>query len=148
MTMSRPEDVAYEPFLESHLEGAVALCRELSWPSYSDPTTALGAFSASGAVTWIARRGADVVGLAHLLTDGYIHSHLSLVGVLPAHRRQGIARVLVREAFRAGGGKWLDLVSEPGSEPFYRSFVNQERIGFRVYPDVPAAQRADDVGVE
>jgi hypothetical protein len=26
--------------------------------------------------------------------------------------------------------------------------VNQERIGFRVYPDVPAAQRADDVGVE
>ena len=139
MTMSRSAEIAYEPFLESHLEGAVALCRELSWQSYSDSATALGAFSAPGAVTWVAQRGTDVVGLAHLLTDGFIQAHLSLVGVLPAYRRQGVARVLVREAFRAGGGKWLDLVSEPGSEQFYRSFVNQERIGFRLYPGEPAA---------
>ena len=133
--MSRAEEVHYERFQEQHLDGVVALCRELSWPSYLDPETALGAFSAPGAVTWLARCDATIVGLAHLLTDGHVQSHLSLVGVLAKYRRQGIARVLVREAFRAGGGKWLDLVSEPGSEGFYRSFVNQERFGFRIYPD-------------
>lgn len=136
--MSRSDEVNYEPFRESHLEGVVALCSELSWPSYADRATARAAFSAPGAVTWVARCGDEVVGLAHLLTNGLVHAHLSLVGVLPAHRRRGIARVLVREAFRAGGGKWLDLVSEPGSEDFYRSFPNQERIGFRIYPDEPA----------
>ena len=137
--MSIPREPTYEPFAESHLGGVVALCGELSWPSYRDPATALAAFSAPGAVTWVARRGCEVIGLAHLLTDGLVQSHLSLVGVLPAHRRQGIARVLVREAFRAGGGKWLDLVSEPSSENFYRSFLNQERVGFRIYPDEPAS---------
>lgn len=138
--MAGSEELVYESFLEPHLEGVVALCRELSWPSYEDPATALAALSAPGAVTWVARRGGpvvEVVGLAHLLTDRHVQAHLSLVGVLPAYRRRGVARVLVREAFRAAGSKWLDLVSEPGSEEFYRSFVNQQRIGFRLYPDDP-----------
>lgn len=146
--MSRSDEVRYEPFLESHLEGVVALCRELSWQSYSDSATTLGAFSAPGAVTWVARCGVDVVGLAHLLADGHVQAHLSLVGVLPAYRRQGVARLLVRKAFRAGGGKWLDLVSEPGSEEFYRSFVNEQRVGFRLYPGDAPAQQADEAGVE
>ena len=75
-----------------------------------------------------------MIGMAHLLTNGRVHSHLSLVGVLPDRRRQGVARELVTRAFRAGGGKWLDLNSEPGSEDFYRSFPNQEFAGFRIYP--------------
>ena len=37
--MSRSSDVIYEPFREVHLEGVVALCRELSWRSYLDPAT-------------------------------------------------------------------------------------------------------------
>ena len=80
---------------------------------------------------------ARVVGLAHLLTDGVVQAHLSLVGVLPRHRLQGIARRLVREAFRESGASWLDLFSEPGSEGFYRSFVHRERVGFRIYPQEP-----------
>lgn len=142
--MSRSKEVVYEPFEHAHLGGVVALCRELSWPSYADPAVALGAFSAPGAVTWIARRGTAVVGLAHLLTNGHVHAHLSLVGVRSADRRLGIAQALVREAFRAGGGKWIDLVSEPGSEPFYRSFLNQQGVGFRIYPSDPGTQRRDE----
>jgi ribosomal protein S18 acetylase RimI-like enzyme len=99
-----------------------------------DPSTASAAFSAPGAVTWVAMRGGEVIGLAHLLNNGIVHAHLSLVGVLPSYRREGVARKLVSEAFRAGGGKWLDLCAEPGSEQFHRSFPHQERSGFRIYP--------------
>jgi ribosomal protein S18 acetylase RimI-like enzyme len=137
--MPSGEAITYEPFAESHLDGVVALCRELSWPSYTDRSNALRALSAPGAVTWVAVNGTAVVGLAHLLTDGLIQAHLSLIGVLPAYRRQGLARKLVREVFRSSGAKWLDLVAEPGSEEFYRSFVREERSGFRIYPLEPAA---------
>jgi ribosomal protein S18 acetylase RimI-like enzyme len=137
VAMSQAEDIRYEPFQEAHVGSVVELCRELSWKSYSDAPTSLRVLSAPGAVTWVAHHGETVVGLAHLLTDGLIQAHLSLVGVLPAYRRQGVARNLLREAFRAGGSKWLDLQTELGSEDFYRSFRHQESVGFRIYPDEP-----------
>ena len=132
--MSRKPELEYGAFQEAHLESAVALCRSLSWESYVDPAIALRAFSAPGAITWTARDGAAVVGLAHLLTDGLIQAHLSLVGVLPVYRRRGIARTLLVGAFGASGSKWLDLVADPGSESFYRSLLHDEKVGFRVYP--------------
>ena len=132
--MSRADIVEYEPFGPAHLEGVVSLCRELDWPSYTDRSIARAALSAPGAVTLVASSGGEVVGLAHLLTNGLVHAHLSLVGVHPGWRRRGIARELVTRAFRSGGGKWLDLCSEPGSEEFYRSFLHQESSGFRIYP--------------
>ncbi len=137
--MPHAEAIAYEAFDETHLDSALGLCRELSWESYSDPSTTMSALSAPGAVTWVALDGETVVGLAHLLADGLIQAHLSLVGVLPEYRRQGIARTLLIQAFRAAGGKWLDLSADPGSEQFYRSFAHKERIGFRIYPGEPAA---------
>jgi len=133
------EPIEYEAFKPSHLAGVASLCRELGWPSYSDAPTALIAFSAPGTVTWVASCKGEVVGLVHLLSNGVVHSHLSLVGVLPDHRRNGVARHLVTTAFRLGGGKWLDLCAEAGSEQFYRSFQHREGLGFRVYPGEPAA---------
>lgn len=135
--MPPTEAITYEPFTQAHLAGVAALCRALSWPSYSDESNARSAFSAPGAVTRVAISGTAVVGLAHLLTNGVVHAHLSLVGVLPAYRRRGVARRLVLEAFRASGARWIDLVAEAGSEEFYRSFLHQERIGFRIYPGEP-----------
>ena len=132
--MPLAEAITYEPFAKTYLDRVLVFCRELSWPSYTDGSNALRALSAPGAVTWVAVNGTHVVGLAHLLTDGLIQAHLSLVGVLPTYRRRGIARRLVREAFRVTGAKWLDLAAEPGSEEFYRSFVHKECIGFRIYP--------------
>jgi ribosomal protein S18 acetylase RimI-like enzyme len=82
----------------------------------------------------VATSGVEVVGLAHVLTNGLVHAHLSLVGVLPAHRRRGIGWQLVTKAFEASGAKWLDLCADPGSEGFYRSFVHRERAGFRIHP--------------
>ena len=135
--MSR-EAIEYEAFDSSHLAGAVALCKVLGWPSYSDPATARIAFTAPGSVTWVASCEGEVVGLVHLLSNGVVHSHLSLIGVRPDHRRSGVARHLVTTAFRIGGGKWLDLCAEAGSEEFYRSFRHGESAGFRIYPGAPA----------
>lgn len=136
--MSRSHDVEYQAFDSSHLEGVVRLCDQLGWPSYTDRATASAAFSAPGAVTRVAMRRGEVIGLAHLLTNGVVHAHLSLVGVLPEARRRGVASRLVSEVFAAGGGKWLDLCAEQGSEHFYRSFDHEERAGFRIYPRKPA----------
>ena len=136
--MLHPHSFEYEPFSPVHVDGVVSLCRELGWPSYTDPSVARAALSAPGAVTWIALREDQIIGLVHILTNGLVHAHLSLVGVLPSHRRQGVARRLVTEAFRSAGGKWLDLCSEPGSEQFYRAFTHEERSGFRIYPVKPA----------
>ena len=137
--MSTSHHVEYVQFDSGHLDGVVSCARVLDWPSYADPATALAAFSAPGAVTWVATHDREVIGLAHLLTDGIVQSHLSLVGVLPDYRRKGVARNLVAAAFQQAGGKWLDLCSEPGSENFYRSFRHTERTGFRIYPSEPAA---------
>ena len=75
-----------------------------------------------------------MVGLVHLLSNGEVHAHLSLVGVLAAYRRQGVARELIVRGFHASGAKWLDLTADAGSEPFYRSFLHQEMPGFRIHP--------------
>jgi GNAT superfamily N-acetyltransferase len=137
--MAVSDEVEYGEFRPSHLDGCVACARELDWPSYANPATARAAFSAPGSVTWVAVHDGRVVGLAHLLTNGVVHSHLSLVGVLPGYRGKGVAKRLVTEAFQRAGAKWLDLWAEPESEDFYRSFSHQERVGFRIYPGKPAA---------
>lgn len=133
--MTIADSVGFEPFAPGHLEGVVACARVFDWPSYADPPTALAAFSAPGAITWVATHEGQVIGLAHLLTDGVVHAHLSLVGVLPDYRRNKVAQRLIVSAFHQAGAKWLDLWAEPGSENFYRSFRHQERVGFRIYPE-------------
>jgi GNAT superfamily N-acetyltransferase len=132
------EEIVYEAFEPTHGEAVAAFSRELDWPSYTDPANARRALQAPGALTWVARCDGAVVGLAHLLTDGMVQAHLSLVGVVPAFRRRGIARVLIQRVFERSGAKWLDLAAAAGSEPFYRSFLFQECTGFRIYPNAEA----------
>ena len=134
--VSPPNDISFERFEPRHIEGAADLAKALGWPSYADPQAARTAFAAPGAITWLAVAKGKVVGVSHMLTNG-IHAHLSLVGVLPDHRRAGIAKRLIAEAFAQSGAKWLDLWAEPGSEDFYRSFQHQEHAGFRIYPRKP-----------
>ena len=128
------EQIDYATFEESHLPGVVSCARLLEWPSYQDPAVAMAALTSPGAVAWVALDGAEVVGLAYLLTDGVVQAHLSLVGVVPDYRRKGVARRLVTRAFEQSGAKWLDLCSETGAEDFYRSFLHHEFPGFRIYP--------------
>ena len=137
--MSHNRDVRVLPFSAEYGDASATCSGTLGWPSYADPEVALEAFLAPGSVTWVAAHGEQVVGLAHLLTNRAVHAHLSLVGVLPEFRRQGIARSLIEHAFRQSGAKWLDLWAEPDSIDFYRSFRHEEQVGFRIYPGTPAA---------
>ena len=124
--MSSTHPIELLRFEPRHVDRVVSLAFSLDWPSYTNPSTVRTAFSAPGATLLSAAPGAR--------TDGVVQSHLSLVGVLPGHRRQGVARRLIAAAFREAGSKWLDLCSEPGAEDFYRSFRHSERTGFRIYP--------------
>ena len=132
--MNEPDGIEIRPFEGPLLESTLALCRALDWPSYAEPEIARRCFTAPGAITCCACEADEVVGLAHLLSNGAVHAHLSLVGVHKDHRRRGIARALILRAFAASGAKWVDLIADPGSEPFYRSFVHQEMPGFRIHP--------------
>jgi len=136
-SVSRDRDIRLLPFDPQYGERSAACAGALGWPSYADPETALQAFSAPGSITWVALHGEELVGLAHLLTNGVVHAHLSLVGVLPGFRRQGIARRLIEHAFHRCGARWLDLWAEPDSLDFYRSFRHEEHVGFRIYPGDP-----------
>ena len=49
---------------------------------------------------------------------GRIQAHLSLIAVARHHRRQGIGRRLIEEAFVHCGGKLVDLLSESGEEVY------------------------------
>ena len=137
--MTSAVDLDFELFKPRHLDSSAACARALGWPSYAEPEAARTAFSAPGSITWVAVCNGQVIGLAHVLTNGVAHAHLSLVGVLPEYRRKGAAKRLIAEAFQQSGAKWLDLWSEPESESFYRSFQHSEHIGFRIYPGKPTA---------
>src|SRR5947208_16288663 len=49
---------------------------------------------------------------------GRIQAHLLLIAVVRHHRRQGIGRRLIEEAFVHCGGKLVDLLSESGEEVY------------------------------
>jgi ribosomal protein S18 acetylase RimI-like enzyme len=136
-SMSIADRIDFEPFEPRHVAGAARLAHELDWPSYADPEIARAAFSAPGSITWVAMLDEKLIGLAHLLTNGVVHAHLSLVGVHLEHRRMGVAKRLIEEAFAESGAKWLDLWAEHEAEDFYRSFRHSEHVGFRIYPRKP-----------
>ncbi|MBO0812428.1 MAG: GNAT family N-acetyltransferase, partial [Microlunatus sp.] len=89
------------PFEPEHVPGIAAVCGELGWPSYADPAVAARGCPAPGVSTFVAVADGTVVGFAQVLSDGVVQAYLTLLGVLPPWRRQGIASRLVIAAFEA-----------------------------------------------
>ena len=75
----------------------------------------------------------DVIGVAHMLSDGEIQAHLSLIVVATPRRRRGIARRLIEHAFADSGAERVDLVTNSAPE-FYETFRHRRFNGFRIYP--------------
>lgn len=71
-----------------------------------------------------------------MLTDGATIGYLSLMAVAAGHRRKGVGRELIKEAFaRSALGRLDVLAEEGGGESLYRSFEHRRFLGFRIYPD-------------
>jgi hypothetical protein len=68
------------------------------------------------------------------LTDGERVSCLVDFVVDASHRRRGVGRALIAETFRRSGVQRMDLLAEPGSEPFYESQPHRRWTGYRLYP--------------
>ena len=129
-----PADVLVLPYADAHAADIAALCRELRWPTYSDPEVVRRGSTAPGVVTRVAvTDDGQFAGFAQGCGDGVMQSFLSQLAVLPAHRRQGVARRLVEAVFVASGTQRMDLLTDD-AQAFYRSFPHKEKSGFRIYP--------------
>lgn len=123
-------------FCRAHLQGVLSLCRAEGWPSLArDPKRALAALTAPGVICVVALREGEVVGFLQLLTDGVVTGYVSLIAVAGAHRREGVGRKLVEEAFARSTLGRLDLLTEESAHEFYRSFEHRKFAGFRIYSD-------------
>ena len=124
----------YHPVSREHIPGIMRLCAAESWPSYTeDERTTWQALTAPGSITFVAVIDGDVAGFAQLQTDGAVQAHLTTIAVDQKHRREGIGRGLIEEAFAGSGAKRIDLICE-GPEAFYESFAHRRLPGFRIYP--------------
>jgi GNAT superfamily N-acetyltransferase len=122
-------------FITADLDSVLRLCQEEGWPSLpSDPARALRVLTCPGSTTVVARNGAELAGVCQLLSDGELQAYCPILLVERGQRGRGIGRSLLLEAFARAGGERLDLISEPGTIPFYRRLRHQEWTGFRVYP--------------
>ena len=127
--------VGYEEIQRKHLNGIISLCQAEGYPSYIEDTDLTWqVLTAPGVTTSVAVEGDNVVGFIQMQSDGQIQAHLSLILVDPDHRRQGIGRRLVEDAFASTGGKRVDLITD-STDDFYRSFEHKENWhGYRIYP--------------
>lgn len=137
--MGNPEEqVLVAAFAPEHLSGVLRLCEAEGWPSFpADPSRALRAFTAPGVRTVVALHGRDIVGFAHVLSDGEVQAYLSLLVVDAAWRRRGVGHALVVECFRRAGAQRLDVLSDEGASGFYESYRHRQLPGYRLFPPGP-----------
>jgi ribosomal protein S18 acetylase RimI-like enzyme len=121
-------------FAPDHFAGVLELCEQEGWTTIThDPDRALRSLTGPGVQTHVALTDdRQVVGFAQALSDGAIQAYLSRLLVAESHRRQGIGRALLVESLRASGAERLDLLADPRSEHFYRSFAHMACVGYRI----------------
>lgn len=112
-----------------HLDAVIGLLGAEGWSHADDPGRTWRALTAPGSTPLVAFAGEDLVGVAQVLSDGEIQAFLALLVVDRAHRRQGIARMLIDQAFERAGGRRLDLVSCANS--FYEALGYRRVSAFR-----------------
>lgn len=127
--------VAIERFAVGHAAGVSDLARAEGWPTFSDQARVVRLCGAPGTVGEVALDSeGNVVGAAHLLTDGH-HAYLTFLAVAAHLRRGGIGQRLVGAAFEDSGAERIDLLATEESAGFYRSLRHFEFVGFRLYPE-------------
>jgi ribosomal protein S18 acetylase RimI-like enzyme len=122
-------------FEPTDLAAVLRLCVAEAWPSFpSDPERALRVLTAPGVMTVVAVDDGELIGFAELFSDGELQAYLANLAVDARRRGEGVGRALVTTALKLAGGERIDLLSEPASMEFYRTFSHAERPGLRLYP--------------
>ncbi len=125
----------YEPIERRHLAGVMELFKAEGWLAYAeDPETTWRALTAPGAIALVAVEEDGVAGVVHMLTDGAIQAFMPVLIVAPDHRRKGVGRRLIEEAFSRSGAKQVDLSTDEDAYEFYRTFKHGELKSFRLFP--------------
>jgi len=87
-----------------------------------------------GTIALVAVEGGRVAGVVHVLTDGAIQAFMPVLIVAPGHRRKGVGRRLIEEAFARSGAKQVDLSTDEDAYAFYRTFKHFELKSLRLFP--------------
>ena len=103
----------------------LALYRAAGWFGPSDPAPELDAMIANSfAVSAAFDPAGRLVGMARALSDGVSDAYILDVVVDPAHRSQGVGRMIVKhlaDHLASFGIDWIVCIGVPGTEAFYRA---------------------------
>lgn len=114
----------------THLSAVIALYAAEGWSQARDVERTWRTLSASGSIALVAISEEEVIGVAHVLTDGEIQAFLSLFVVARGFRGAGVGRRLVEEAHACSGARRMDLVS--CNDGFYEALGARPVSGFRI----------------
>jgi ribosomal protein S18 acetylase RimI-like enzyme len=130
--------VRFEAAGAEHAEKVAALCASEGWETWADPGRTRRALTAPGVSAVVAIDEDEMVGAAHMVSDGSVAAYMAMLMVSEPNRSRGIGRALVAELFARSGARRLDLLAEAEAAPFYRSLRHREFSGFRLYPGTDA----------
>ena len=113
-------DIAIVPFAEEHLEGALALSRQVGWPHRLEDWALVLAVSRGVAALSAGR----VVGTAFCTPFGTDLAAINMIIVEEGMRGSGLGRRLMNAVMELGGDRTLRLVATEAGLPLY------EKLGF------------------
>ncbi|MDZ4163614.1 MAG: GNAT family N-acetyltransferase [Smithellaceae bacterium] len=109
----------------------IELYRQAGWWEREDDDGQVSAIVAGSHCFLVALEGERIIGMGRAISDRASDAYIQDVTVHPSRRGTGIGSELIRtliDRLRADGIKWIGLIAEKDSSPFYRPF------GFREMP--------------
>jgi ribosomal protein S18 acetylase RimI-like enzyme len=120
-----------EPFVQSHLDGLIALVAAEGWTEYTnDVERTYRALTAPGVTTLVGIVGGRVAGAIQVQSDGLIQAHVSLLLIGRDARGVGLGSRLLREGLERAGGLQLDIRTR--TEGYYERLGASRSLGFRL----------------
>jgi ribosomal protein S18 acetylase RimI-like enzyme len=120
-----------EPFVESHLDGLIALVAAEGWTEYTDDVErTYRALTAPGVTTLVALVGGRVAGAIQVQSDGLIQAHVSMLLIDRQQRGLGLGSRLLREGLERAGGLQLDIRTR--TEGYFERLGASRSLGFRL----------------
>lgn len=116
--------VEYADGSDLPVAAVVRLYDSVGWTAYTEDPGKLTAALAGSTLLTVARDGADLAGLARVITDGHSICYLQDVLVDPRYQRTGLGRTLVERVLALYAHvrqKVLLTDTEPGQKAFYES---------------------------